>query len=135
MNYSIRNHSALIVEWWAIELLSWAFSATCMAVIIGVLWIFDGKELPQLGFGLTINSFISLFSNLAKSAMILPTAEALGQLKWMWFRPGPNSLLDFEALDNASRGPWGSLVLLARSVLPQNSKVRRMYVPRITLGR
>jgi hypothetical protein len=123
----------LVVEWWAIELLSWAFSATCMAAIIGVLWIFDGKELPQLGFGLTINGFLSLFSNFAKSALILPTAEALGQLKWTWFRSGPNSLLDFEALDNASRGPWGSLVLLARSVLPRNPKGRRMYVTRIIL--
>lgn len=71
-----------IVEWWLMEIVSWAFSAMCMITIIGVLFVFDGNELPRWPLGLTLNSFISALSASAKAALLLPTAEALGQLKW-----------------------------------------------------
>jgi hypothetical protein len=118
------------VEWWMLEILSWTFSALCMASILGLLSFFDGKEIPQWPLGLTLNGFISVFSGLAKASLLLPTAEALGQLKWVclypycfqslanryqnWFSQGTRTLLDFEVLDSASRGPWGSLLLLGR---------------------
>lgn len=34
---------------------------------------------------------------------LLPTTEALGQLKWHWFQQ-ENQLIDFEVIDAASRG-------------------------------
>jgi hypothetical protein len=71
------------IEWWMLEILSWTFSALCMALILGVLSYFDGKELPQWFLGITLNGFISVFSGLAKASLLLPTAEALGQLKWV----------------------------------------------------
>lgn len=64
---------------------------------------------------MSINAFISIFSGFAKSALLLPTAEALGQLKWDWFRKDEKKMMDFEVMDSASRGPWGSMVLLART--------------------
>jgi hypothetical protein len=70
------------VEWWLLEILSWCFSALCMAAIITVLQAYDGYGTPDWPFGITINGFISIFSNFAKSALLLSTAEALGQLKW-----------------------------------------------------
>jgi hypothetical protein len=72
-----------IIEWWLIEILSWTFAALCVGAIIGVLFYYDGREIPtwRLG-GLTLNAFISIFSGLAKAALLLPTAESLGQLKW-----------------------------------------------------
>jgi hypothetical protein len=104
-----------VVEWWLLELVSWVFSALCMTTIISVLWYYDNKELPQWGFGVTLNVFISIFSNLARAALLLPTAEALGQLKWNWFRRESKTMMDFEILDSASRGPWGAFVLLVRT--------------------
>ena len=71
-----------IVEWWLMEIISWTFSALCMITIIGVLFVFDRNELPRWPLGLTLNSFISAMSASAKAALLLPTAEALGQLKW-----------------------------------------------------
>jgi hypothetical protein len=102
------------VEWWLMEILSWCFSSICMIIIAIVLIKFDGKQLPQWHLGITINAFISIFSGFAKSALLLPTAEALGQLKWNWFRK-EKKMMDFEILDSASRGPWGSFVLLSRT--------------------
>lgn len=45
---------------------------------------------------------------------LLPTTEALGQLKWHWFQQ-ENQLIDFEVIDAASRGFWGSALLLLKS--------------------
>ncbi|KAF4552360.1 Hypothetical protein D9617_10g073410 [Elsinoe fawcettii] len=51
-------------------------------------------------------------------AVLVPIAAAIGQQKWLWFqlqKPGSRSyrsLEDMELLDSASRGPWGSIVLL-----------------------
>jgi hypothetical protein len=73
------------VEWWMLEIMSWGFSAMCMVAIIGILVIYDGQMIPNWPLGLTINGFISVFSNFAKAALLLPTAEALGQLKWSKF--------------------------------------------------
>ncbi|KAF2430984.1 hypothetical protein EJ08DRAFT_588311 [Tothia fuscella] len=86
-----------------------------MAAIVGVLFFYDGKELPQWNLGITLNGFVSVFSNIAKASLLLPTAEALGQHRWNWFSKESRSLMDFEVLDAASRGPWGSLLLLLRA--------------------
>lgn len=51
---------------------------------------------------------------MAKAALLLPTTEALGQLKWHWFQQ-ENQLIDFEVIDAASRGFWGSALLLLKS--------------------
>ena len=60
------------------------------------------------------SALIAIFSGLAKSGLLLPTAEALGQLKWAWFMK-KRKLIDFEVMDSASRGPVGSLMLLCRT--------------------
>lgn len=70
------------VEWWLLEILSWSFSAICMGGIVVVLLSYDGYRTPDWPMGMTINGFISVLSNFAKSALLLSTAEALGQLKW-----------------------------------------------------
>jgi hypothetical protein len=103
------------VEWWLLEIVSWIFSAICMMIIAIVLSRYDGKPLPNWSINISMNAFISIFSGFAKSALLLPTAEALGQLKWDWFRKGEKSMMDFEVMDGASRGVLGSAVLLAKN--------------------
>jgi hypothetical protein len=63
--------------------------------------------------GLTI---ITILSKIASAALILPISEAIGQLKWTWFH-GKKSrdAFDFEIFDKASRGAWGSFMLLCRT--------------------
>ncbi|EKG16900.1 hypothetical protein MPH_05881 [Macrophomina phaseolina MS6] len=43
--------------------------------------------------------------------MMMPIAEGISQLKWYWFNE-PQPLIDLDRFDTASRGPWGSLLLL-----------------------
>ncbi|KAL6354154.1 hypothetical protein LRP88_12488 [Fusarium phalaenopsidis] len=60
-----------------------------------------------------MNSFLAFFTTLAKAAFMLPVSAAISQTHWSWFlRPRP--LYDFQVLDQASRGAWGSMTLLSR---------------------
>jgi hypothetical protein len=109
------NFSANVVERWLVEIVSWIISAICMAAIIGVLIFLKDKKLKTGPLGLTLNTYIAVLSKIASAALLLPTSEALGQLKWSWFQGGSKKMWDFEIFDNASRGPWGSILLLIRT--------------------
>ncbi|KAF2473627.1 uncharacterized protein BDR25DRAFT_332506 [Lindgomyces ingoldianus] len=104
------------VKRWLLEITSWSLSAVCMAGIVAVLIVYQNKRIPHWPLGLTLNAYISVLSKVASAALLVPVSEALGQLKWSWFR-GDNfkkskKLWDFEIFDSASRGPWGSFLLL-----------------------
>jgi len=111
--------SGNILKRWLLELISWLFSAVCMAAVIGVLIHLKDEPLTKWTIakttGLTLNAYISILSKMAGAALILPVSEALGQLKWSWFLEHSKQMWDFEIFDNASRGPWGSLLLLVRT--------------------
>ncbi|KAH9827418.1 acid phosphatase protein [Teratosphaeria destructans] len=97
---------------WIWELLSLLVSATCIGAITILLAHFDNKPLPAWGYGLTLNGIISILSGVAKASLVLPVAETISQLKWHWFWDRQRPIMDFERYDSASRGPWGSLVML-----------------------
>ncbi|KAK1672862.1 hypothetical protein BDP55DRAFT_717807 [Colletotrichum godetiae] len=50
----------------------------------------------------------------AKAAFMVPVCACISQSQWAWFNTNGVSrpLYDFEVIDQASRGAWGSLVLL-----------------------
>ncbi|KAH5221211.1 hypothetical protein HBH68_037640 [Parastagonospora nodorum] len=111
--------SGNILKRWLLEIVSWLFSAICMAAVIGVLIYLRDEPLSKWHIAkqtpLTLNAFISILSKLAGAALLLPVSEALGQLKWSWFLEHSKQMWDFEIFDNASRGPWGSMLLLIRT--------------------
>lgn len=109
---SLDWYSRWFVDWWALELLSWFLGVICIMTIVVVLWEVDGKRMPSWKLGISIDTLIAVLSGFTKSCLLMPTAEALGQLKWNWFRK-ERKMIDFEKLDNASKGTWGSLTLLA----------------------
>lgn len=46
---------------------------------------------------------------------MIPVCACISQSQWAWFANGtPRPLYDFELIDQASRGAWGSLILLWR---------------------
>jgi hypothetical protein len=113
------TRSGNILKRWLLEILSWSFSAACMATIIGLLIYLKDEPLSKWPLaektGLTLNALISVLSKMAGAALILPVAEALGQLKWSWFLDHSKQMWDWEIFDNASRGPWGAALLLIRT--------------------
>jgi hypothetical protein len=106
------NYSNNVFARWLLEIISWTVSALCMGAIITILLVLQDKKLPKWPVNLAIN----MLSRTASGALILPVSEALGQLKWNWFQKNKSQKMwDFEIFDNASRGPWGSMLLLIRT--------------------
>jgi hypothetical protein len=81
--------------------------------IIAILVSLKDRPLARWPLGLTI---INVLSKIASAALILPISEAIGQLKWLWFYGKTSKdAFDFEIFDKASRGAWGSFLLLCRT--------------------
>ncbi|KAF2115457.1 hypothetical protein BDV96DRAFT_492941 [Lophiotrema nucula] len=113
LRVSTTFYDRILTDWWWWELFSWLVAFMCVAAIVGVLAFYDGKRQPDFIVpGVTLNAYVSVFAAIAKAALILPVSEAIGQLKWMWFQRD-RKLWDFHTFDGASRGPWGSLMLLS----------------------
>ncbi|KAE8385910.1 hypothetical protein BDV23DRAFT_164216 [Aspergillus alliaceus] len=100
---------------WLWEILSCVIAVASLAAIIVVLYMYDGKSIPDWPYGITLNAVISLLTTLMKAAMAFPITEALSQLKWSWFSRG-NQLSDLALLDAASRGAIGAVLVLLRFV-------------------
>jgi hypothetical protein len=98
--------------WW--ELGAVLVSFICMALIVTILFIMDGKPLRDWKLPIQPNSLVAIFSTVAKSALLVPVAESVGQLKWDHFHDRPRTVRHMQTFDEASRGPWGALTLLYR---------------------
>ncbi|MCJ1470976.1 hypothetical protein MMC07_009624 [Pseudocyphellaria aurata] len=96
---------------WAMEILSLVIAILSLAAIYITLAIHSNRPLPQWPKAISINSLISIFTVVLKATLLMPVAEGIGQLKWHWFHQ-PRSLIDLDRVDAASRGPWGSFLLI-----------------------
>lgn len=98
---------------WRLELLGWAIGTISLLAIILILALFNGKPVSSWHSTLQISTIISILSQAAQVSLLLPLSGGISQLKWMWFQ-GERDAMDMELYDLASRGPWGSLLLLFR---------------------
>ncbi|KAG2415018.1 hypothetical protein HFD88_006208 [Aspergillus terreus] len=97
------------------EIFSITFSTLCLLAIVGIIRFYDQKKMPSFPHGLTLNATVSILATCSKSALLCMIGTSVGQLKWLWFsgrRERP--LYDLQSFDDATRGPWGSMMLLMR---------------------
>ncbi|KAI0109699.1 hypothetical protein GGR51DRAFT_569932 [Nemania sp. FL0031] len=98
---------------WKGEILSWLGSLAFFIAIVGILIYVDKKLLSDLQYlRVTPNALIGLLATFAQSLLLKPVNSAVGQAKWLRSlqkRP----IDDFRVIDEASRGAWGGLQLLA----------------------
>lgn len=81
---------------------------------VGILLKYDQQPVPQFTYGTILNAIISTLTTFPKSFLLVAVAGAISQLKWHCFqRKEGRRIIDAQLFDDASRGPWGSLVLLA----------------------
>lgn len=101
---------------WRWEFSAAALSLACFAAIVGVLVAYGDKALSSwdAAFGITLNTMIATLSTLSKTALLVPVASCLSQLKWIHMVTASRALNDIQIFDDASRGPWGSLELIWR---------------------
>lgn len=96
---------------WYLEILWCLVSVACFCALTVVLRRFNGQPLPKWRYGLTINTAVAFLSTISRAGFVIAVSESVSQLKWLWHRR-ERPLVDFQAFDEASRGPWGSLKLL-----------------------
>ena len=107
-----EKRSSLRQDWWLYEIGGAVLSFVCLVAIIIVLYRFHGQPLAAWKMPIALNSLISLFSTIAKAALLLPVAACISQLKWHYFAEKPHALTELQVFDEASRGPLGALQLL-----------------------
>ena len=103
----------IFTKTWALELLCWFLALISLLVIIIVVGVFNGQPLQNWHSGLTLNTLINVVSQIAQTAVFVPIASSISQLKWIWFGKGEKRAIgDIEPFDKASRGPIDSLRLI-----------------------
>ncbi|RDW82538.1 hypothetical protein BP6252_03650 [Coleophoma cylindrospora] len=106
-------------NWWLYELLAMFLSVASLITVIALLMHYNGKPTQQWAYGITLNGVVAALATVTRTALMIPTATALSQSKWLWFTSdknliGPKRLQDLETFDSASRGSLGSFRLLWR---------------------
>lgn len=99
---------------WAWELSALLIAIASFIAIVILLLVYQNKTLSSWGVPLSINAVVAILTALYKGCLALPVAEGLSQLKWLWFSNASRDLTDMETYDQASRGPWGSILLIVR---------------------
>jgi hypothetical protein len=98
---------------WTFEILALAVALGAVAAIIGVVNRYDGRALPDWPHDITLNALIALLATFANATMSVCLSSGISQAKWIRFKKSAAPLSDMEAFDDASRGSWGSMKLLA----------------------
>lgn len=103
-------------NWWMPEILAWIVAVACLVALCIILHEYDGKPLPGWHHGITLNTIVAILSTVSKMLLMIPVAEGLSQMKWLWYgkkrNAGGENLMDFQDIDKASRGAFGSFPLL-----------------------
>ena len=110
------RHSAslfLRCRLWYREGVSCLLVIGALAGLVLTLIVCDRKPLPDIPFGLSINTMVSIYTVVIGTAATAVLADGLSAAKWSWLRQ-PQRLYDMTIYDDASRGWWGALKLLYR---------------------
>ncbi|PYH95611.1 hypothetical protein BO71DRAFT_408397 [Aspergillus ellipticus CBS 707.79] len=100
-----------IQEWHVLEILGMLLAAGALIATVIILRSYDQKPQPVWHY-MSLNSLISWLSTISKACILFSVSEALGQLKWVWFAQARRPLPNLEAFDSASRGLYGSALLI-----------------------
>ncbi|XP_014551439.1 hypothetical protein COCVIDRAFT_42252 [Bipolaris victoriae FI3] len=99
---------------WYWDFIAAIFSIACVIAVIVIVRKYQGKSLSSWHFyhNITLNTLVALLSTLSRTALIVPVASCISQLKWIHLVSSLRPLHEYQILDEASRGPWGSLTLI-----------------------
>ncbi|KAI0550462.1 hypothetical protein F4679DRAFT_203230 [Xylaria curta] len=96
--------------WW--EMGATVLSLTSLSLIITLLTRVDDVPLSDWTLPIQPNSLLAVLTTAMKTSMLVSVTSCIGQLKWRHFATRARSIHELESLDDASRGPWGALLLI-----------------------
>ncbi|KAK1753961.1 hypothetical protein QBC47DRAFT_325058 [Echria macrotheca] len=99
-------------SWWWWEITAATLSIVCMVSLLVLLSRIDTQALEAWPLSIQPNSLIAVLTTVAKTSIMVPVATCLGQLKWRHYLRRADRLHILQLFDGASRGPWGSVMIL-----------------------
>ncbi|KAJ5609600.1 hypothetical protein N7528_010167 [Penicillium herquei] len=97
---------------WLWEITAMAVSLVGFALLVGFLVKVNNSSYTSWQNTASPNTVISIITTVAKSALLVPVSSCLSQLKWNQYWRSPAPLYNMQAVDQASRGPLGSITIL-----------------------
>lgn len=83
-----------------------------MSAILALLVYINNMRLSHWKLPVSPAAVVSVLAAIVRAPLGFAISSCLAQAKWNWFKKRPDSLVTFDRLDDASRGPWGSLWLV-----------------------
>lgn len=108
---------------WLWEILSIAVAALALVAIMITLILHRDRPLPKWPSAITINALIAVFTAVLKACLMMPIAEGIGQLKWLWYQKS-RPLRHMEQWDLASRGRFSYFLSCCPQTLYKHSYFR-----------
>ncbi|PKX96175.1 DUF3176 domain-containing protein [Aspergillus novofumigatus IBT 16806] len=106
-----KSVESFVSDWYVWEVLAVLVSAGTLVAMVAMLIHYDHKPQPAWRL-LSLNSVISWLSTISKACVLFSINECIGQLKWVWFGQRQQRVVDLQSFDTASRGFYGSAVLI-----------------------
>jgi hypothetical protein len=126
------RHGTFSTYGWGLELLS---SFTTLALFAGMVAIFcsmSNKPYSEWPLSISINTTIAILSTACTAAIMHNVSAFIGQLKWLHFKRSSRSVYNVERFDEASRGPYGAILLIFR--VPWNLATLGAFITILRLG-
>jgi hypothetical protein len=112
------RHSYHIFRTWILEGLALVLAIGLIAAIAGILAVYDGKPVPDLGVNLSLNALLALLSTVLRALLVIIVAQIISQRKWDWYKiTSARPLSDLQKFDAGSRGSLGALQLIPTVLL------------------
>lgn len=116
-------HGTSFFRWWLPELFASVLSIASLLALVIILRTYNGRGINDLNLptSLTLNGIVAAISTFNRVCMMVPVGAALSQEAWLWFSAAGHQeashsrLGDLDLSDGASRGAWGSVILLCFS--------------------
>lgn len=96
---------------WVPEIIAAVLSMVCLALLIGFLVYIHGRSYATWRYSVSPNAIISIIVTAAKATMLVLVPSCISQLKWNQYQT-PTPLYHMQIFDQASRGAWGSFLIL-----------------------
>ncbi|OTB09149.1 hypothetical protein M426DRAFT_260422 [Hypoxylon sp. CI-4A] len=109
-------NAVLTSWWWWWEIGAALVSIICTLLIIILLARIDGMALNKWLFPLQPNTLLAVLTTVTKTSLLVPVASCISQLKWQHYMQRPRPLNQFQLIDDASRGPWGSVIIICHFI-------------------
>ncbi|KAL6231886.1 hypothetical protein BDW75DRAFT_247591 [Aspergillus navahoensis] len=108
-----KRHPAYSPSEWLFESISSILALGLLIGIACIFWYMDNKPLSDWNAAVSLNTTISILTTACTTLLMHGVSSFIGQLKWLHFRSKkPRKLAHIETFDAASRGVWGSILLL-----------------------